>query len=411
MKKNLISILIVVSLVFGLFFLTACEEKTNTAPNVTLDGEMIKTGNSTVTIAAADLNKTTTVEKTDEAYKNVAYTLTGTEGDLITLKANAVDPDGDTVTYTYSSPFNKNGLWQTKDGDAGKYLITVTASDSKATTSADILVIVKASNKAPVIDCVSSLKVKEGDIINLNCNFFDKEDDKLDVKYSGWMTSKTFTTNYDSQGDHEVFLEVSDGIHTTKKTITVTVENVDRAPVFVVHLKDMTITESDVVTLAPEVTDPDKGDAITLTYSDPFSSKGIWKTALGDAGTYPISIVASDGTLSTKETFTLTVKMLNTAPVMKLIPDISVEEGDTVKIIADVTDREKDAITVTYSGWMKSASYTTTYDDANPKGCDEAGCSAKYKVTVKASDGVFEATQDVYVTVKDKNRPPVFVWQ
>jgi hypothetical protein len=95
---------------------------------------------------------------------------------------------------------------------------------------------------------------------------------------------------------------------------------------------------------------------------------------------------------------------------MKFIPNITVEEGETVKITPDAADREDENLKITYSGWMKDSTYTTTFDDAYPKGCNTHGCSATYKVTVTASDGVLSVSQDVYVTVKDKNRAPVFVW-
>jgi hypothetical protein len=369
-----------------------------------LQGAVITSGNQTVNQTV----DTTTPAEPD--YQNVSYTVTGTEGDLIKLNLKAVDPDsGDKITYEYSRPFNDNGLWQTKDGDAGKYLVKVTASDGKSSSSADVLVIITPSNKAPIIDCLDNIVVKEGDTVELKCNFFDKENDPLVIEYSGWMTSTTYTTNYESAGKHKVFVTVSDGFHNVTKTIDITVENVDRAPIFNQPLKDLTVVETDIVTITPNVSDPD-GDTIKLTYSEPFDSKGVWKTVIGDAGTYPVSVVASDGTLTTKETFTLTVKMLNTAPVMKEIPNITVNEGDTVTIKPDVADREDDLITITYSGWMKTSTYTTTYDDAYPDGCDTPGCSATYKVTVTASDGQFNVSQDVYVTVKDKNRPPEFIW-
>lgn len=149
---------------------------------------------------------------------------------------------------------------------------------------------------------------------------------------------------------------------------------------------------------------------LRVTYSEPFSKEGVWKTRVGDVGTYPISVVASDGTLSTKETFTLTVKFLNTAPVMKSIPNITVDEGDMVKLMPEVKDREDDPITITYSGWMNTSSRQTTFDDAYPQQCQTRGCTATYKVLVTISDGTFTVTQDVYVNIKDKNRPPVFVW-
>jgi len=48
---------------------------------------------------------------------------------------------------------------------------------------------------------------------------------------------------------------------------------------------------------------------------------------------------------------------------------------------------------------MAEASYQTTYDDAG-----------EYVVTVTVSDGFYDISQEVTVTVNDVNRPPVFAW-
>jgi len=400
----------VLSILVMVVILTGCEQKPVVAPNVTLEGAIISSGNETTTINASEMQTGKETQTNTEEFQNVSYTITATEGDLVTLKLKAVDPDGLPLTYTYGQPFNDQGLWQTQDGDAGKYLVRVTASDQYSSTNADVLVIINARNKPPVIDCPNDVTVKEGETVNLDCTFFDKEKDPITIEYSGWMTSPTYTTNFESSGDHKVLVRASDGYSNSTKTITVHIDNVPRAPVFNEHLKDMTATESDIITLKPNVSEPDIGETVNIKYSEPFDSNGVWKTKLGDAGTYPITVVATSQGLSTKESFTLTVKMLNTAPVMGLIPNITVQEGDTVKIVPNVADRESDPITITYSGWMKDSTYTTTFDDAYPKGCDKPGCSVTYKVTVTASDGVYNAQQDVYVTVKDKNRPPVFIW-
>ena len=413
--KKLLSIVSIVALLM-VVVLTGCQQNPGTPLNVTLEGAIISSANGTTMLNATQVKTNTSIVSSNmtstesNEYNNVSYTITATEGDLVTLRLKAVDPNGLSLTYTYGAPFNENGLWQTKDGDAGKYLIKVVASDGYANASADVLVVIKPSNKPPIIDCPDTITVKEGETVNLNCNFFDPENDALTIEYSGWMSSPTYTTNFDSAGLHKVFVKVSDGFHNVTKTVNVNVENVDRAPIFNQHLKDMTITETDVVTLAPNVTDPDAGDNVWLTYSIPFSNKGVWKTQIGDAGVYPVSVVASDGTLNTKETFTLTVKMLNTPPVIKYMPNITVSEGDTVKIVPEVKDRDNDPITVTYSGWMTSSTYTTTFNDAYPTGCSKPGCSATYKLTVTASDGVYNTSQDVYVTVVDNIRPPSFVW-
>lgn len=418
MKKILsVKALPIITVFAVLMLLTVgCQLKVNNAPNLSLDGAIITAGNVTTQVNTTVINKTDTGSKNDTGktdsdikYENASFKITGVEGDLISLKLNAKDPDGDKLEYFYTPPLNQNGLWQTKDGDAGKYLVTVTASDGKLSTSKDILIVINPSNKPPVIDCPKEVNIKEGDTVELKCNFFDKENNPLVIEYTGWMTSTAYTTNYESSGNHKVFVKVSDGTSNVTATIDINVENVDRAPIFDKHMKDVIITETDIVTLKPEVSDPDK-DEVKLTYSEPFNSKGVWKTVIGDAGTYPITVVASDGTLTTKETFTLTVKMLNTAPVMKFMPNITVYEGETVSFKPDIADRENDPIIVKYTGWMTTSSYTTTYDDAYTKGCDKPGCAATYKVTITASDGVFNAAQDVYITVKDKNRSPEFVW-
>ncbi|HYD02896.1 MAG TPA: hypothetical protein VEC16_01210 [Alphaproteobacteria bacterium] len=391
-------------LVLGLA-LTGCQSKENTPPNMTVEGSV--NSNSTTNLSAPVLGANNDKE---EDYKDVSYTITATEGDLVTLKLKAVDPDGSEISFDYGKPFNDQGLWQTKDGDAGKYLVRVSASDSLTDTAADVLVVINSRNKGPIIDCPDEVNVKEGETVVLDCKFLDKENDDVKVEYTGWMTSTTYTTNFESAGEHTVLVRATDGLNNVTKTVIIDVTNVPRAPVFNEHLKDLTVTETDIVTLKPDVMVPDAGEKVTLKFSEPFDSNGVWKSKLGDAGTYPITVVATSQGLSTKESFTLTVKMLNTAPVMKLIPNITVDEGETVKITPDVTDREKDKITISYSGWMKTDSYTTSFDDAYPKGCDSIGCSKKFKVTVTATDGVYSVSQDVYVTVSDKNRAPVFIW-
>ncbi len=411
--KKIVSIMAIMSIVFMALILTGCQKQPTSPPNITLEGTVATANNETVVLNVSEIKSQEenvsdiTVEQNLE---EVAYTITAIEGNLVSLKLKAVDPDGLSLKYSYGEPFNDQGLWQTKDGDAGKYLIRVAAADDYSKTTADVLVIITPRNKEPIIDCPNELTVKEGETVSLECNFFDKENDPITTEYTGWLTSPTYTTNFDSAGDHKVLVRASDGINNATKTVIVHIENVPRSPVFNTHLKDMTVTESDIITLKPDVSEPDIGEQIKVTYSEPFDKNGIWKTKVGDAGTYPITVVATSQGLSTKESFTLTVKMLNTAPIMKSIANIVVDEGDTVTLTPDAADRENDPITITYSGWMTESTKTTTFDDAYPKGCDKPGCSKTYKVTVTASDGVYNVSQDVYVTVNDKNRPPVFVW-
>jgi len=348
---------------------------------------------------------TTPAKPTETPERPALYTVAGVEGDLIELKPRAIDPDGDNVRYSFTKPFDKDGRWQTKIGDEGKYDVTVGADDGKSTTTETVRVMVGRANRAPIIDCTPVI-MNEGEQVNLHkaCTVSDEDDSEVIVTYSGWMTGWRYTTTYEDAGTHTVTLTASDKnkgqfLHTVTKDVLVTIKNVNRAPAFDDSFPTLiTGTENDVITLPrPLIADPDK-DQVAVTYSAPFDKTGVWKTKIGDAGAYDVDVVASDGTTTTKKTVTVKIGMLNTAPVLKRITDIAVKEGDTVKLSIDAYDREGDKLTVTISGWMTRDTYTTTYDDAG-----------SYTVKVSVTDGVFTTDQVIHVTVADQNRPPVFV--
>ncbi len=344
-------------------------------------------------------------ELVQEPVEEPYFTVSAVEGDLIELSPEAIDPDGDKVTYAFTEPFDKKGRWQTNIGDEGRYYVAVEASDGKEETMETILVIVGRSNRPPVIDCTPVI-VKEGEMIDLHdsCTISDEDDTEVVVTYSGWMSSWRYTTTYDDAGTHKVVITASDKrdneiLHIVKEEVLVTVKNVNRPPVFLDDFpSSITATENDVITLPTELIDDPDNDKVTVTFSDPFDNKGVWKTEIGDAGDYTIDVVASDGKTSEKRTVRISLALLNTAPVLKNIPDITVYEGETVVLPVSATDREGDPLTVTYTGWMTSDTYETGYDDAG-----------EYTVKVSVTDGAFTTSQVVHITVEDMNRPPVFV--
>jgi len=165
----------------------------------------------------------------------------------------------------------------------------------------------------------------------------------------------------------------------------------------VVELTKIIVKEGELVVLKPESEDPD-ADTILYTFSEPLDKNGRWQTKKGDAGSYEITVTASDSELTDTQKILLVVESTNNPPVLSPIADITINEGETVSLEPIATDPDGDKVIITYSGWMTEASYTTNYNDAGT-----------HIVTVTASDGIESASQDVIVTVNNINRPPRIV--
>jgi len=311
----------------------------------------------------------------------------------------AVDPDGDPITYKFTTPLDANGEWLTSTGDEGEYVVTITASDGKNEVSQQVKLIVESLNNAPVITLSSpkEITVDEGEMVTINAAATDADNDPVTLTFSGWMEQKSKKTSFDDAGKHSVTLTASDGKTETTEEVTIVVNNVNRAPK-ILELADLTLKEGETVELEVEAEDPD-GDEVTITFGTPLGAMdGIWETAQGDAGTYEVEVTASDGTLEDQKTIKITVQSLNKPPVITIaLETINVEEGETVMIDAEITDPENDELTITYSGWMTSNTYQTDYDDAGT-----------HVVTITATDGINTVTKDLTINVVDKNRPPTF---
>ena len=391
MKINTLMILLTMSM----FLIAGCQVA---LPSENVPGQ--ESGDSDIVIVLDDVVSEGELQEMEETTDDIVegqLILEAVEGDLVFLQPEAEDPDGDKITYTFTKPFNENGKWQTKAGDEGKYLVTIVASDGKEEVSEDILVVILKANQAPVIECPEEVVVKETEQIMLDCNIYDPEGDSVVIEYTGFMKESTYTTTFEDAGEYTTVIKASDKEKTQEKTVKIKILESNRAPEISGIPEEISLMETEVVAISPEVVDPD-GDKVTITFSDPLNKNGIWQTEIGDAGTHKLSIVASDGESTIKKEFTVYVSLKNTEPVLKDIQDFTVYEGETIELPIDARDREGDQLTVEIKGWMNSPTYTTTYDDAG-----------EYTVTIVVTDGVYEVKDTFTITVLDRNRPPYFV--
>ncbi len=328
----------------------------------------------------------------------VVATKTFTAGDLVSFpKLSATDPDGDKITYTFSTPLNEKGEWQTKDGDEGEYTATITASDGVNEVSKSVKLVIKYKNRPPAINFLDEITVKEGDTITLTPEVTDPDGDKVDTKITGWMKDFSYKTTFEDQGEHNVAISAKDQNFTTTKEVKVVVENVNRAPQLL-ELATITVKERETVAVKPKGEDPDK-DTLIYKFEAPLNDEGKWETKKGEAGEYTLRVTATDGEFEDSKTVKIIVQPVNDPPVILLESEvIRVKEGETAKIDPKVSDPENDNLVVKISGWMDSKEKTASYEDAG-----------KHTVTITASDAKNTATKELIIEVINVNRPPVFL--
>lgn len=284
----------------------------------------------------AATGETTKVEEKPEAKPQAAegpkekpVVIVVQETELVNLQPKAEDPDKNTnLAFTFTSPLNEKGEWQTTYGDAGQYTVTVTVSDGESTTSRDVLIIVNKKEEAPTIDSAkpieSGLAVDETQAVEFSVSASDLNKDpltyswKLDGIDVGNENKYAYQTDYDSAGTHTVKVDVSDGTSTASKIWSVDVKNVNRKPVLE-KINDIKAKETEKIVITALATDADK-DKITYSISDKrFTQEDnvfTWQTDYDSAGTYNVTVSASDGQDSTEQKFTVAVENVNRPPVI-----------------------------------------------------------------------------------------------
>jgi len=203
----------------------------------------------------------------------------------------------------------------------------------------------------------------------------------------------TWQTTQGDAGDYTTEVTVSDGQYNDTATVCFTVLPANHPPVLTVS--DVTANEGDTVTLAPTCTDTD-GDAVKISYSGDLTGP-VFNPSYDDAGIYNVKVTCTDANGATDaKNVRVTVLDVNRPPVLSGLQDVTVQETETVRLAPTCTDPEGDGVKVTYSGKMNASTWTTGYDD-----------SGVYTVKVTCADASGQQTsQDVKVTVIDKNRAP-----
>ncbi len=266
----------------------------------------------------------------------------------------------------------------------------------------DPVVVVEEDVEVPSFDEPSAdtvvIEVNENDLVRLDATVIDPDNDQITYSFGKPLTALgEWKTEYGDAGGYYVTLTATDGTHSVDQEILLVVNRVNVAPV-ITPVANMNYQEGDVIDFAPEVHDPNNDD-VSIDVSAPLND-GRWETDHNAAGEYEIFVTATDGELSSEETFILRVGDVNVLPVLSGFErEISVEEGETVEISPSVEDLDGDDVVVTISEPVGSDGvWETGFTD-----------NGQYTITVVADDGKNQVREVVVLTVGDVNMPPQIV--
>lgn len=236
--------------------------------------------------------------------------ITLNEGDVIIIKPEAQDLDGDAITYSYSGWINTDA-YTTNHDDAGIYKVKITASDGFLTDEKYVTIEVKDVNRAPVFDEIPPIEINENEKVELKLYATDPEGDSIDISAESLPENSsiqegifTWTPDYDAVNTDSTLFKINfianDGKDQTIKQANITVYNTNRAPKIkkTAPEKSITIKKNQKTKFEISAEDPDNNE---LSYLWKFGlleryllGKAMIRT-FTTAGNKKVKVIVSDG--------------------------------------------------------------------------------------------------------------------
>ncbi len=298
--------------------------------------------------------------------------------------------------------------------EAGVYPITLSATDGVDTATKTIYATVTDSNtviNGNVVLTASNFTIAVSSVSTVNV--LNESNAKAWNKDSGnSLTTKIVNTTQlnalkaaTEAGVYPIALSATDGTTMAEKTIYVTVTDANTVIVGDVALsaKNFTIDVSNVSTVnvvnnssaaAWKLSD---GSSLTVT-SDTIQTNLL--KAATEAGVFPVTLSATDGSNTSEKIIYATVTDNNTeingdVALRASNFTIDVSSVNTVNVVSNSSA----------AAWKLSdgSSLTPTVDAAQESALKTATLGGAYPVTLSATDGTTTATKTIYVTVTDSN--------
>jgi hypothetical protein len=366
------------------------------------------------------------------------------EGDPISIRLQAMDPNGDSVRFQSpnlpaGATLNPlTGLFEWTPGftQAGRYDIAFWATDGALRSETFFRVEVLNVNGAPVFDALENWVVLEGQPFSFRAFPFDPDNpdfvppDRLldgtltdligsestvSVSVEGLPPGATFdpvtlvfawTPGFAQAGEYMVrFIAVDDGDGTgvpqaTTVEVPITVNNANRPPV-IVPFGNQAVARGEVVEIPLDISDPDNNPLEVVALNLPrfaqlvASGDGGWLLRIApgdqDRGDYVVTMVATDDgdgggvrmRQSDSYTFVITADSPSEAPLLAPIGDKVAVFGQTLRFTVRAADLDQDPLTFAVEGLPEGATLVpgVQYGTAIFEWTPTAAQAGEYSVT------------------------------
>ncbi len=353
----------------------------------------------------------------------------------LTFTAHATDADIPVQPLTYSldgAPEGavidpSSGVFSWTPSETGEYTFTVLVNDGLL-YDFEIITVTVEGNNPPVLDPIGNKTANELVELTFTASASDPDEGQIltfslvDAPEGAVINalSGAFSwTPSEAQGPGEYTFDVcvSDSILSDCETITVTVNEVNVAPVLA-EIGDKSVAELALLSFNASASDADI-PVQTLVFSlagevpegAVITAAGAFSWTPSEAqgpGEYTFDVCVSDGALSECETITVTVTEVNVAPVLAEIGDKEVNELDTLEFVATATDADIPVQTLVFSlaGEVPEGAVITAAGAFSWTPSDEQG-PGEYTFDVCVSDGTMSDCETITVTVNAVNKAPV----
>ncbi|MFZ4619587.1 MAG: DUF4350 domain-containing protein [Bacteroidota bacterium] len=356
------------------------------------------------------------------------------EQQFLFVDVDAIDPDGGTVKYSIVNPspgmiidsVTGTFTWTPTRAQAGIHQFSIRASEIPGSETLDpVTITVLNQNEPPsFLKVLNDTTINEDQQLVFDNDAVDPDNDQFWFHLQNAPPGMTLDSvtgillwrpTFSQAGKYNLTIGVKDiNGATVLKQVTVTVNNVNRSPIFTQVLPETLYTEPGVkTTFTFAGQDPDN-DALTfagveLPAGASVASSGLflWTPSIAQTGMHRVVIKMSDGTVGVFDTSYFSVTLKNTAPVFTVVPnDTTINETQSLTLAYKAFDAENDSLTfalvqpapfgisVTKNGILN---WTPDYSQ-----------SGAYSVVVSLTERQFTLFDTVKITVLNTNRPPQF---